>query len=145
MSAEDKARANRFVDEFFNKKNVGIMDELFTVDYVEYDANFPQGLRGRAAVKEYYTSFITAFPDMQMTVEHVISEGDKVVQQLTWTGTHNGPLVGPGGAIPPTGKRITTTGMHVARIADGKAVEGWGYGDDLGLMQQLGIIPTMGG
>lgn len=139
MSAEEnKALARRFVEEFFNRKNLNIMDELYAPDCVEHSADLPGPLHGREAVKQFFGSFLAAFPDFHLTLEAEIAEGDTVVQRFTVSGTNKGELMG----MPPTGKRATWTGMHIARIVGGKAVEGWGIGDTLGLMQQLGVIPA---
>jgi steroid delta-isomerase-like uncharacterized protein len=79
-----------------------------------------------------------AFPDEQTLFEDQIAEGDKVVDRMRSTATHTGEFQG----IPPTGKRITVTGIWIERIADGRIVERWGEVDMLGVMQQLGVIST---
>ena len=81
--------------------------------------------------------FFTAFPDLHMKIEDQIAEGDMVASRLTVHGTHKGEFMG----MPPTGKQITITGTDIVHIKDGKAVERWGNFDDLGMMQQLGVIP----
>ena len=81
--------------------------------------------------------FFTAFPDMHVTIEDQIAEGDKVASRLTVSGTHKGDFMG----MAPTGKQMMITGIDIVHIKDGKAVERWGNLDDLGLMQQLGAIP----
>jgi len=70
----------------------------------------------------------------------MVAEGDKVATRWTMTGTHQGELMG----IPPTGVRITVTGISMSRFADGKLAEGWNSYDILGMMQQLGVIPLPG-
>ena len=82
----------------------------------------------------------TAFPDIQMNVEDMIAEADKVVARVSVSGTHQGEFMG----IDPTGNRVAITGIDILRIADGKIVEHWGNFDDLGMMQQLGVIPEPG-
>jgi predicted ester cyclase len=79
-----------------------------------------------------------AFPDARVTVEDQIAEGDKVVDRWTATGTPTGDLMG----VPPTGRRIEVSGITISRFAGGKIVEDWYQGDDLGMMQQLGVIPS---
>ncbi len=86
----------------------------------------------------YMTAVLAAFPDLHVTPEDVIAEGDSVVARLTSRGTHQGEFQG----IPPTGKQITLTGIEVFRIADGTIAERWGEFDFLGLLQQLGVIPS---
>ena len=73
-----------------------------------------------------------------MTVNNMMAEGDKVVCHYTLKGTHQGEFMG----IPPMGKRITVQAIIVARFADGKQVEAWSVMDQLGMMQQLGVIPS---
>ena len=78
----------------------------------------------------------SAFPDLQMNVEDMIAEGDKVVARVRMSGTHQGEFMG----IDPTGNRVEISGIDILRVADGKIVEHWGNFDDLGMMQQLGVI-----
>lgn len=84
--------------------------------------------------------FRSAFPDLQVTLGTLIAEDDKVAYRLTWTGTHTGEFMG----IAATGKRVTVTETHVDRIANGKIVRHDGDSDQMGMLQQLGLIPAMG-
>jgi predicted ester cyclase len=84
--------------------------------------------------------FLSAFPDTKMTIEDQLAEGDKVTTRWTATGTHTGELMG----IPATGKAVTVTGFDITRYSGGKSVEHWGQFDQMGMMQQLGVIPTPG-
>jgi steroid delta-isomerase-like uncharacterized protein len=93
-------------------------------------------LSGPAGAKQAYTRFHAAFPDVQVTIEDMVAEGDKVMVRLTTRGTHQGEFAG----IPPTGKQITMTGMEVVRIANGKIVERCANFDQLSFYQQLGVI-----
>lgn len=81
---------------------------------------------------------MSAFPDLHLTIDDMVAERDKVVARVRWTGTHQGDYRG----IAPTGKQVTFTAITIYRIVGGKVVEVWEEGDSLGLMQQLGIIPT---
>jgi predicted ester cyclase len=114
-----------------------VADELFVTNYVNHfmPPEHPQGLE---AEKQFMATFLTAFPDVQVTIEDMIAEGDKVVGRVTYRGTHKGEFSG----IPLTGKTVTFGGIDIVRFADGKAVENWFSGDTLGLMQQLGAIPA---
>ena len=80
----------------------------------------------------------TAFPDLHFTIEELVAEGDIVAGRLTMSGTHEGPLMG----IPPTGRAVRQDHMHFVRFRDGKAVEHWGVRDELGMMQQMGVMPA---
>jgi len=97
-------------------------------------------IRGLEPYKQFISMYFTAFPDLHLTIEDIIAEGDNVVVRQTFQGTHKGDLMG----ILPTGKQATATGISIFRVANGKAVEQRANYDDLGLMQQLGVIPTMG-
>ena len=96
-----------------------------------------QGPLDLAAFFEFGQAWHSAFPDEQTTFEDQIAENDKVVSRMTSRATHTGELQG----IPPTGKRITVTGIWIDRVADGKIEERWGQVDMLGVMQQLGVVP----
>ena len=84
--------------------------------------------------------YFTAFPDLHFTIEDQIAEGDRVVTRFTARGTHQGAFIG----IPPTGKQGVVTGTGIDRFANGKIVEAWFNSDDLGLLQQLGVVPSPG-
>lgn len=133
---ENKAIFRRIVEEGFNKGNLAIVDELVATNHVNHTDN----VHGPEEYKQFITMYRTAFPDLHMTIEDQIAEGDKVVNRWTSRGTHKGDLMG----IPPTGKQITVMGMYVARIIGGKIVEEWGNFDALGMMQQLGVVPPPG-
>jgi predicted ester cyclase len=82
---------------------------------------------------------LTAFPELHVTIEDLIAEGDKVVVRMTMHGTQQGAL----GSIPPTGKQVALSTIDVVRIAGGQIAEEWGIDDRLGLLQQLGLVPAM--
>jgi predicted ester cyclase len=84
--------------------------------------------------------FRAAFPDGSMTIEDMIAEGEKVVTRKTYRGTHQGEFL----SIPPTGRHVSLGLIDIMRIVDGKVVEHWNVGDDLGMLQQLGVIPPLG-
>jgi predicted ester cyclase len=88
-------------------------------------------------LKQYAAMNLGAFPDVRVSVEDQIAEGDMVVTRWTATGTHTGELMG----IPPTGRRIEISGITINRFSGGRIAEDWYQSDDLGMMQQLGVIP----
>lgn len=140
MSTEgNKAIIRRWVDECYNKGNLAVADELVATDYVNQSAPLGQapGLEGE---KQYAAMIRSAYPDFHMAIEDQIAEGDKVVTRYTARGTHKGKFMG----IPPTGKKVTVRGIHIHRIAGGKVVEGWSEFDQLGALQQLGVVPPIG-
>jgi predicted ester cyclase len=85
------------------------------------------------------TLYRTAFPDMRLTIEDIVAEGETVMARWSCRGTHKGDLSG----IAPTGKPFTISGVTIVRLANGKMVEGWVNWDALGLMQQLGVVPEL--
>ena len=138
-SIEENKAMTRRIFEVFNTGNLALADELIATNVVDHQA--PPGIEpGLAGFKQIVTMFRTAFPDIQMTIEDIIAEGDKVVTRSTMRGTHQGEFMG----IPPTGKQFTATAIDIVRFAGGKGVEHWGNSDDLGMLQQLGVIPTPG-
>jgi steroid delta-isomerase-like uncharacterized protein len=139
MSTEqNKANVRRFFEEGWNQGNMAIFDELLASTYVEHDPSGPT--HGPEGFKQYYATFRTAYPDTHITIEDQFAEGDTVVTRWRATGTHQGPLMG----IPPSGKHVTISGMSYTRIENGKTVEDWVNLDTLGMLQQLGVIPTVG-
>jgi steroid delta-isomerase-like uncharacterized protein len=139
MSVEENKALMRRIFEVFNTGNMAVADEVIAADVVDHQA--PPGIApGRAGFKQLITVFRNAFPDIQMTIVDLIADGDKVVARSTMRGTHRGEFMG----IPPTGKQFTATSIDIVRFAGGKGVEHWGNSDDLGMLQQLGVIPTPG-
>jgi steroid delta-isomerase-like uncharacterized protein len=139
MSTEDnKALARRYIEEVFNQKNLTLVDELNSPDFVFHNASTT--IQGREPYKAYLSMILTAYPDLHMTIEDMIAEGDILAERVTIRGTHKGDFMG----IPPTGKQMTITAIYIGRFANGKGVEVWANTDDLGAMQQLGVIPPMG-
>lgn len=139
MSTEqNKALASRMVEETINQRNLSLIDEFLSPDFVEHE-ELPPGIPpGREAPKVLFSMLLNAFPDFKATIEHLIAEGDKVVIHMTWTGTQQGEFMG----IPPTGKRISISVLDIIRIADGKYVEHWGVMDRAAMLQQLGVMPA---
>ena len=115
-------------------------DELYAPGYVGHDPSNPEDIRGLEAAKQAAADYRQAFPDLQVTVEDLIAEGDKVVARLRFRGTHRGELEG----IAPTGRRVDCTGIVVSRMEGGKIAEDWANFDDLGMMRQLGVRPELG-
>ncbi len=138
MSTEDNKALARRAYEAVNQGNLADIYELFSPDFVLHNASMT--IQGLEAYKQWFSMYITAFPDAQSTIEDMIAEGDRVVTRQMFRGTHTGDLMG----IPPTDKQVSATGIVITRVANGKAVEQWSNYDDLGLLQQLGVIPPMG-
>ena len=139
MAAEqNKALIVRFVEELFNRGNMGIVGEIFAPDFIERE-QLPPGIpNGREGVKVLTTMLRSAFPDFKATIDDILAEGDKVVIRMTWSGTQKGEFMG----VPATGKRVSFGVIDIIRITNGKLVEHWGQMDSMSLMQQLGAIPA---
>jgi predicted ester cyclase len=137
MSAEEnKELVRRFVKEFWNEGNAAAADKLMAVDA---EIHMPTGeLVDLDGLKGFAGAFRGSFPDWHSTFEELIAEGDRVAERWTGRGTHRGELQG----IAPTDRRVEVPGSVFYRIVDGKIVEFRGQLDMMGLMQQLGAIPS---
>jgi predicted ester cyclase len=143
VSEQNKALYRRFVEEGFRKKNPRAaekaIEQYISPNCVDHAAppGTPTGIEG---AKQTIGAFLAAFPDVEITLDDLIAEGDKVVARFTARGTHKGAMMG----MAPTGKRVTVTAIDIVRISQGKIVEHWESMDQLGMMQQLGVIPPPG-
>ncbi len=139
MSEENKALARREIEEIFNGSNLEAADEIYASDFVDHDRALDWEMHGPEEMREYVGIYHSAFPDFQVTLEDQISEGDKVVNRWVARGTHRGEYQG----VASTGKEVEFTGIHISRInEEGKLAESWQNYDALGLMRQIGAIPT---
>ncbi|MEU2037790.1 ester cyclase [Nocardia niwae] len=141
MSLEaNKALVRRFYQEI-DAGNVDAMDDLVAEDYLDHSPPpFPGLGPGREGLKQAFRMFWAATPGRHV-IEDQVAEGDRVVTRLTAHGRHTGDLPG----IPATGNELTMTGTAIHRIADGKIAEKWSDKDVLGFLQQLGVLPAVGG
>lgn len=136
MSAEqNKAIVRRWFAEMISTNNAGIAEELIDAHYVNH---FMPGLTGPDVEKQIMTMFFSAFPDLVGTIEDLFAEGDRVAVRLTWRGTNSGSFNG----MPPTNKQVAFGTTNIFRVVNGKIGENWPQVDLMGLMQQLGAIPT---
>ncbi|MFQ6059407.1 MAG: ester cyclase [Anaerolineae bacterium] len=136
---ENKALVRRLIEEAWNKGNLAVIDELLSPDYVLHFAA-PGATPDREGYKQAVSMHHTAFADFRLTIEDMVAEGDKVVIRWTIRGTHKGEYIG----IAATGKEVTMTGISIRRIEGGKIMEEWLESDMLGLMQQMGVVPSPG-
>jgi steroid delta-isomerase-like uncharacterized protein len=136
---ESKALYRRWFEDVVSEGDLALADELLADDYMMHFPGIDQPV-DREGHKQLVMMFRTAFPDWVETVEDIVAEGDRVVIRVTGRGTHEGDFQG----IPPTGRRLTTTGVGIARIVNGRIAETWAEYDALGHMQQLGAIPSPG-
>lgn len=121
--------------EAINSGNLEALRELVAPNVVEHDPDPAQG-PGAQGYIDMFTAMRAAFPDLKATPEHITADDDTVALAYTIEGTHQGPLMG----IPPTGKKIKARGVQIGRFENGKLVERWGSSDQLGILQQLGVL-----
>jgi steroid delta-isomerase-like uncharacterized protein len=137
MSAEENKAAIRRFTEGISRGDITAVDD-FVTDDVRY-VNAPPGLApGIEGYRQLMGMFLTAFPDLQLSVEDMVSEGDKVVARIKGRGTHRGDFMG----VPPTGKTVEAGAITIMQFRDGKVAEEWEQIDVMGLMQQLGAVPA---
>jgi len=115
---ENKAVSSQFIQQVFNNGNYDVIDDLVAEGFVAHVGGAEQD---RDAFADMVRSYRTSFPDYHCDIDDQIAEGDQVATRWTFTGTHNGQLMG----MPATGRRVTVTGVAVDRIANGKLVESW--------------------
>jgi steroid delta-isomerase-like uncharacterized protein len=135
MEAE-KSVVRRFFAEAWNSKDTTLVDELIAPSYVGHDVVLTHAERGPDRIKRIMAAFRAAFPDLHVTVEDVVIQGDKEVVRWTVRGTHQGAFMN----IAPTGKPICFSGTDIGRVEKGQIQEMWSNWDGLGLMRQLGAI-----
>ena len=135
MSEKNKALAQRSW-EIVSQRNPDLLEEVYATNLVWHEPD--KDVQGLEEGKQYLSTYLSAFPDLNTTVEDVIAEGDKAVTRWTIRGTHEGDIEEFG---PPTGKQIEIKGITIHLIEDGKIVEEWERYDNLSIMQQLGLAP----
>ncbi len=139
MTAENKVVMRRFV-EFINTGSEELAQELISPDAVFHVPGRPEPMRGPAGYLAVIGMMRSGFPDIQWTLEEMISEDDKVAARFTMRGTHHGSFFG----VPPTGKTIAVQAMNFYRLSGGQFVEERGQPDLLGLLMQIGAVPPPG-
>lgn len=140
MSEENMLKIHDLlIYEVGNKGNLDVVDEIFATDYVSHNPTGPD-ITGPEEYKQFISGLRTAFPDLRFTTDDRFTKGDKLVVRWTARGTHKMEFMG----IPPTGKQVTVTGIVIHRFVGGKIQETWEKSDALGLLQQLGVVPSPG-
>jgi steroid delta-isomerase-like uncharacterized protein len=139
MTRETNISAQERFGAAVNSGNLDALDELVAADCVDHDPAPQQG-PGPQGFKDMFAEMRTAFPDLNVDVEHLTATDDDVAFAYVMTGTHRGALMGH----PPTGKMVKVRGMQIGRFAGGKLVERWGSSDQLGMLAQLGLASPAG-
>jgi steroid delta-isomerase-like uncharacterized protein len=133
----NKKLVRRLMEDDISRGDEATAEAIIHPDF--FDHTNPPGMQhGLEGHKAIVRLFRAVFPDLEWRIDDLIAEGDKVVARTTMRGTQLGDFFG----MPPTGRTVEMNGVHIMRIADGKIIEHWGSNDDLGLMRQLGAIPT---
>jgi predicted ester cyclase len=145
MSLEDNVAAVHKMYDELNHNNLDVIDEVMSPDFTAHGETMsldPNNPDRRAAIKQGVMIAKQIFPDLWVTVDDTVAQGDKVVSRMTWRGTQKDPFMG----VPPSGQTITWTGIAINRFdQNGKMVERWFNSDELGMMRSMGMIPPMGG
>jgi steroid delta-isomerase-like uncharacterized protein len=134
MFQSNETTMRRFVEQVINNGNFRVLDEVIHPDYVYRSPD--QALQGPEALKDLFTAYRTAFPDLHIEIGELVSTGNKTVISFTLSGTHEDDLMG----IAATGRQVKVSGMTLSHFENGKIVEEWELLDRLSLFQQLGIV-----
>jgi steroid delta-isomerase-like uncharacterized protein len=132
---ENKALARRVYEETLNRRNLVELNEFYVPDFVYHGTS--RTIQGVEALKQALSLYFSAFPDLRLTMEDLIAEGDRVVVRFTYRGTHTGDFRG----MPPIGKQLAVPGIGIMRVVNGKILEEWVNQDPL---PQLGVVAAPG-
>jgi steroid delta-isomerase-like uncharacterized protein len=132
MANQNVVLARRWFEEVWNQRRIETIDELLTDESVAHSES-GEIRGGRAFRDRTHSVFLSAFPDMRMTVEAMVAEGDQVAVRWAFTGTHNGDGLG----LPPTGQKVSCRGVTWIRFSGGKMMEGWDCWNQGGLIESL--------
>jgi steroid delta-isomerase-like uncharacterized protein len=135
--ADYKALAQRWFTEVMTEGNLEVIDELCSQDFVEHDP-LPGTSPDFAGLKDFVTQVRSAFPDIEMTADDILVEGDRLAVRSTIRGTHKGDFMG----IPASGKKIQVSNYDFVRFENDQAAEHWGTIDSAALMEQIGAAPA---
>jgi steroid delta-isomerase-like uncharacterized protein len=141
MKSDPKALVHRWFEEVWNHGREETIDELLGQNAVALGLGVGEApVHGPNGFKIFWRNIRAALPDVQITIEDTVAEDDKVVARIVLEGTHRGDGLG----VSPTGRRVKVAGIVLVQFADGRIVRGWNSWDQLGLLQQLGAIPSAG-
>ena len=141
MSVEqNKATIRRYIEVGWSTGDMNAVAEAIAPEYRRHQPNMVMPVESEKELEQLIGMYRAGIPDLDIKVQHIVAEGEWVVTRVQCKGTHTGELAG----IPPTGKSLDFTASDIFQMADGKVVESWHNVDDLGLLQQIGIIPELG-
>ena len=136
IEEQNKKLVRYAVEEVWNQGNYSVADEIVSSDFVIHSSNPDKEIHGPQGVRQFFTSLRAAFPDIQFAIRDQVAEGNKVVTHWIAEGTHQGSYEG----IAATGKHFKVTAIDIDYIRNGKFTECWTNMDELGMLQQLGIL-----
>ena len=139
-ASENKAKVQRFYDEVINAHNTAMVDSFCTSDFVDHNPDEGHSGKGTDDLKAGFNDFFTAFPDIKISPNFMIAQGDTVVAHVTITGTNSGMM----GKMPATNKQMTIDGIDIIALKDGKATDRWGFFDMMKMMHEMGMMPPPG-
>ncbi len=141
MNAKERIALAQGVIEAFNRSDWEAAAAPFTDNAIYNEVGTGRQIDGPASFIEAWQGWKEALPDAEGTVTNAVASGNTVLLEITWEGTQDGPLAGPGGTIPPTGRRQVTPAAMVITFKGEKIQESRHYFDMLSLLQQLGAVP----
>ena len=142
MTEANKALVRRWFKEVWNEGREATIDELFAESGVGYGLGDGEAeVHGPAQLKHFVRNLRGSLPDLQISIQDIMAEEDKVMVRVLLEGTHSGSGLG----VPPSGRRIRVAGIVLIRISKGQFVEGWNSWDQLGLLRQIGALPAPAG
>jgi predicted ester cyclase len=127
----------------FNEGNLALIEQVWGPEYVLHDPSYPEGLVGLDALRKAFMEESKIFPDKKLIFKEMAVKGDKIFASFIWTGTHSSSFALPGGEeLPATGKKLSTSGAYIGRVANGKIAEEWFFYNPLDMLLPLGYILT---
>ena len=135
--ADYKEMAQRWYSEVMSEGKTEVIDQLCSPEWLDHDP-LPGTTADLAGLKDFVAQIRAAFPDLQVTADEMIGEGDRLAVRSTLRGTHQGDFMG----IPATGKRVEVSNYDFVRFENDQAAEHWGVIDSAVLMEQLGMAPA---
>jgi steroid delta-isomerase-like uncharacterized protein len=136
LAQQNSRLVQRAVEEVWNGGNYDVLDEFVASDIVIHGTTPEADIHGHAGIRQFYGMLRAAFPDLHFTINDQLADGDRVATCWTASATHRGDFQG----IPATGKSVRMSGIDIDLIVGGKVVECWPVVDELGLLQQLGVL-----
>ena len=137
-TSQSQKLVSRFFDEVCNQRKLSVANDLFSSNHAYHDPQTPAS-PGPAGIIQVIQTYQNAFPDAHWQVNETIVAGDDIITRWHGSGTHKNELNG----IPPTGKKVSVDGIWIHRTKNGRIVESWNVWDTLGMLQQIGVVPSM--